>query len=410
MFKGAIPPNKARRGRRKMESKSSKTSTRRVIIFVVLLVVVGLGAWVGYQVWESNQYVDISQRVSIGLTTSFPTDYIEQNRGKVIIEVPEVYELINIITAISKPGQEGSISLNRQSSYYQKVMDSFLQFKDHPAVARVVETLDQHSYSTLRLLFAYKFDGDKLVHGGIYQQIHLEELGQEHLSLLEDFAQKSGFREFYQENLPYYQEKIESFQETVPMERIWDWLENNFPVRHDTYKVVLSPLVYGSHNTWDFVDREHDYSEIVMYVSTPELFDRYDLSPAVREALVSRMVFTEIDHNYVNPATNEADNLKMVIRAFANLAKWNKQGGYSKPALTFNEYMTWGTACLYAYDNYQPEDYQVFLQSTINTMNYRGFILFDMFYARLLELYQGRKDGDTVYDLYPEILEWSRKI
>ena len=52
---------------------------------------------------------------------------------------------------------------------------------------------------------------------------------------------------------------------------------------------------------------------------------------------MSRMLFTEIDHNYVNPTTNFDEYIKDVVKAFSNIAKWNKGSSYGRPALTFNE-------------------------------------------------------------------------
>jgi hypothetical protein len=118
------------------------------------------------------------------------------------------------------------------------------------------------------------------------------------------------------------------------------------------------------------------------------------------------MLFTEIDHNYVNPITDLDSNLRKVVKSFSNIAKWNKASSYGLPALTFNEYMTWGVFMLYACDIYEGKDLKEIEKVTVDIMNYRGFIHFQEFYDQLLALYKNRDDGKTVADLYPDILKW----
>lgn len=383
---------------------------RNVMLLVIIVMILAGGAV--FLRWQDSKRVSNYHRPSIKNLTQFPQTYVDNNREKIIVEIPEVYELLNVVIAISDRAQEGTINVNRHNKqYYPKVIDRFSQYKDHSAVTKIQETMQKRGYSYVRKLFAYNFENGVIKHGGIYNEDEVKQLGEEHAELLADFAEKSDFRRFYKENRNYYQQQIEIFKEMVPLKEIWSWLETNFPQRHDCYRVVLSPLVYGSHNTLNFADESKDYSEILMFVSTAQHINSFDkVSEPFRKSLVTRMVFTEIDHNYVNPVTNEDKNIARVAEAFSNLDKWNTKNNYRSPALTFNEYMTWSVACLYVFDNYQTENYNKFLESTIQTMNYRGFVLFDKFYDRLLELYMKREYGETIYDLYPEILKWAKDM
>jgi hypothetical protein len=143
-----------------------------------------------------------------------------------------------------------------------------------------------------------------------------------------------------------------------------------------------------------------------MFVSGPKLStDRPD---EVREGLLSRVVFTEIDHNYVNPTTWH--HWFGVWRAFSPPAHWNQQRGYRSAMQTFNEYMTWGVFLLYADDVYEESAFEEIKRVTVSSMEEsRKFIRFGKFSDRLLALYRNRRPGQKVPDLYPAILVWAGK-
>lgn len=383
-----------------------KLSKVKIILLVVLLIVV----YIAY-----NTYISKSNNQAVYKDTfdynevDFPTQYVEMNRGKVMVEIPEVYELFHIITAISEPGRQGEISLNRNNDYYKDVLNVFMDYKDHPAVKEYEKLQKTNSYSSLRMIFRYEFVGNKVVHGGIYNQFEEQEEADIYAELLTDFALKSNFREFYNDHLDYYDTKINNFQQLTDMEKIWTWMEENFTPKYDSYKVILSPLIYASHNTTNFLDSKDNYHEIVMFVSTPELFDQYNLnSTEVLKALVTRMVLTEVDHNYVNPTTDLLENMGKVDQVFSNLTKWNTGPGYRRSAVTFNEYMTWGAACLYIHDNFSKEVYNPFIKQTKLTMNHRGFVEFNEFYEILFDTYYSSEK--PLSEIYEEVLNKTAKL
>ena len=144
-----------------------------------------------------------------------------------------------------------------------------------------------------------------------------------------------------------------------------------------------------------------------MFVSGPGSLENKDFTE-VREGLFSRVIFTEIDHNYVNPITKKYSN--KVSEAFSDIDKWNKQNSYRNPERTFNEYMTWAIFSLYAYDNYEKEDFEIINEKMIKQMvNSRKFVLFEQFDMKLLELYSSREKEQKISDLYPIVLDWAEK-
>ena len=142
-----------------------------------------------------------------------------------------------------------------------------------------------------------------------------------------------------------------------------------------------------------------------MFVSARSLVEgKIDDIDRAQEA---RTVFTEIDHNYVNPVTDLFGG--RVKRVFADLDKWNEQNGYRSPYMTFNEYMTWAVFILYLNDTADTEEFfrQVSDAVVDQMIASRQFIRFRQFSDKLLELYKQRGPSETIVDLYPGILDWA---
>jgi hypothetical protein len=336
------------------------------------------------------------------LSANYSDEYIRANTGKVLVEIPEVFELANIAIAISESGLNDLHRVHKKGAYYERVLKHFMPFKDHPLL-KEHDLNYNFGYMFRDNSICYIFEGDRIVHGGLYSNMRSPDLFKKQLKLVEDFARDSNFRKFYRDNLPYYQEQIQLYRQKVPVRKMWTWLEERFPARDDCYKVVFSPLIGASHETCSF--ENNGFSETIMFISGPG--ESKDTSNKIEEGFLSRVVFTEIDHNYVNRVTENHAN--RVNKAFADLDAWNQQSGYRRPEYTFNEYMTWAVFVLYAYDNYEKQDAEVIVKkSTVDTMVYsRKFVRFKEFAEVLLELYRNRTQGQSIPDLYPAILAWA---
>jgi hypothetical protein len=348
----------------------------------------------------------VSNTVDLSLShfgADYSSDYIERNRGRVLVEIPETFELANIAIAISERGLEDPYRVNKNGAYYQKVLDHFLPFQDHPLIAEP-DLVRNFGYPFRDNSICCRFDGNRIVPGGLYSSMRRPDLFRKHLAQLEDFARVSGFREFYRENLPFYREQIELYRQKVPVRQMWTWLEDRFPARHDCYKVVFSPLVGGSHETCSFANQ--GFSETIMFVSGPG--ESKDTSNKVEEGLLARTVFTEIDHNYVNRVTDRyADR---VDQALGDLDLWNHQENYRTVKMTFNEYMTWSVFLLYARDTYDADTFQQVNRHVVNQMVHsRKFVHFGQFNNRLLQLSTQGASDRSISDLYPAVLTWAEE-
>jgi len=349
------------------------------------------------------------------LEVTFDEAYITKYEGQVTYEVPEVYELANIAIALTEVGQESQYRVFKDTSYYQRVMEHFLPYADHPLMDEInySDTDFSNYYSFRENSLAYTFDGQALVPGGVFPPGRIWGGGggdqfTEHLNLVEDFAQTSGFRAFYEENLEYYQAESQAYREAADVRGIWDWLEKRFDSRYDSYRVIFSPLIYASHSTQRFHD--NGLNQVILFECGSRIYQGTAYNPEVQEGLIAKLLFTEIDHNYVGPVTDDFGS--DIPQAFSPISNWNGQEGgslYNSAKGTFDEYMTWGVFLLYAHDTFPEEVYQQVTEYTIYSMvESRSFIRFDEFAAELLRLYEA-DPNQSIAELYPGILEWARE-
>ena len=356
-----------------------------------------------------------------GIHSAFSAEYMEKNKGGVQVEIPEVYELANIIWTLSPTGQRAN-DLYKYGAYYQKVLAWFKPYMNHPVFKKLDfpdSTYFKNYYDFRENSFAFNFKKDKLVWEGPYYYVmgndweNYNSLFRQLVPLVEDFSKKSNFKRFYLSNSDFYKRQIQRQKELLPVKNMWDWLETQFTgPKFQSYKVVFSPLIGGSHSTQNFSGFKYPdpFREAVMFICGP---DRYDSSKGLaekqKEGLMSGVVFTEIDHNYVNPATNKY--AKTVDSIFSKRSVWasgDKTNWYGHPVSVFNEYMTHAVFCVWVVDNYEKATADFIIDNREALMvNKRQFIRFKEFNRALLALREKNKNQKVV-DLYPAILEWCK--
>jgi hypothetical protein len=350
----------------------------------------------------------------VPLKANFTYDYIKRNKGKWSVEVIEVQELFQVISVITPTGlaDTRSMIINHDSTaYYRSVLKHFLPYKNEPVVKSIDSLLQKNWYINLKAdACALEFnDQNKLIKSKIYDRMRgSKNLLDPYMDQLYDFAEKSKFREFFKNNTAFYNSLIEWHEKAVPTKDQWNWLESQFPDhKYDHYRITFSPLVKGNHSTVRFTNNE--FKQAVMFIRPP--YRIKSVNEKISNGLITRMVFTEIDHNYVNPETDKY--LKEVNDIFSDRIKWTAEKeskGYRTPYTIFNEYMTWSVYLLYCYDKFSKEDFEVINDRIKNyIVNKRGFQRFDDFHDTMLDLYKKRYPNQTVADLYPSILNWAEQ-
>jgi hypothetical protein len=322
------------------------------------------------------------------------------------VEIPEVYELANVILALTDYQQLAPHTVLR-SAYLDEVIAHFGPHRSHPVVTRLNSRLtsggawNYDAYFGFREnSYAYAFDGSRLIRHSAQRPWGGTDVFASELAQVEDFAVRSGFRDFFAAHRDLYADQMELYPRIVRTDRMWFWLEGAFPARYDRYRIVFSPLIYGSHSTY----RPTGARETVMFIAGPNILPETTPEP-IRTAELERLVFTEIDHNYVNPVTDlYRDRVSHII---SDLSAWNRDPrNYRSATATFNEYMTWAVFNLYARDAYDSTTFAGYRETVIrNMVGGRGFPKFREFEQAVTDLYAGAGPRACVSALYPRILD-----
>lgn len=357
---------------------------------------------------------DTIQAVAVGSIkpVEYTDEYIKENEGKYKVLSPRVHELVNIAVALTDIAEKDN-NMVPKNEYYKKVIAYFKPYKNHSLIKElnkhITEVFGSSTYDyyyNIRMnANMYSFENEKIVNKSPFYRMGFgsTNLVSKLLPKLEDFAKESNFNTFYDQNKEYYQSLIDDYYRLVPIDKMWKWVEKKFPQRHNSYKIYFSPLVGGAHSTQKFTD--NGFSETAMYVNAPILSDKY--SDKEKEAILTRVVFTEIDHNYVNPTTDEFKEINTLLQP---LSCWNSgKQSYDSSYATFNEYMTWAVFTLYLYDNFDTEVFEKRNEKEANFMaNGRGFTKFKEFNNFVLDWYKNNSDA-SLKELYPPVIEWIKQ-
>lgn len=342
-----------------------------------------------------------------GPAQGVPCPAVDPTRTRAVhVEIPEVYELANIVLALTNYQQLAPHSV-LASPYLDEVLTHFSRHRTHPLITGLNSRLTAAGswnydayYGFRENSYAYSFEGSRLVRRSPQRPWGGNDVFTAEVAQVEDFAAKSGFREFFAAHRNLYDAQIQRYPGVVRMDRMWLWLETAFPARYDTYRVVFSPLIYGSHSTY----RPSGRRETVMFIAGPDILPD-TTSESTRTAQLERLVFTEIDHNYVNPVSDLYSG--RVARILSDLRAWNRDPqNYGSSSATFNEYMTWAVFNLYASDAYDAATFRTQREALIrNMVNARGFPKFREFEQIVMDIYLEAGPGACVSELYPQILD-----
>ena len=229
---------------------------------------------------------------------------------------------------------------------------------------------------------------------------------------IEDFAKASNFQAFYNNHQAFYTQVLNDAKDKLNFNKIQQWLETEFSAKYDKLNIVISPLMNATHFTKNFSYKGNKTS--IMWVADGLGYDTKLYTQNQIKGIYTGVVFTEIDHNYVNPVS---DNFKKDIEQIMgdeNRVKWIKADGdgkfYSNGYKIFNEYMTHAVYLIYTNTVYPKDDQSVIENSRIKLMEQRRkYYRFGDFYKQLKTLYLSKKEGETITRFYPKMLEWCKQ-
>jgi hypothetical protein len=330
-------------------------------------------------------------------------------QGNIAVELPESYELSNIILALTKYGRADPWEVQKSTHYYKDILNFFDPVKHHPLLDSVNYSREKWedflSFRTDAYAFSFN-DSNRLIRDYNFSAVKGHQPFDEQLELINDFVSKSNFRKFFQNNRSLYQRLIDNYKDYYFFDKIICFLDHkigrlsiNTQSTH-SYKVVISPLVgrmncHRDINASTAADFPALSKELIADASN------WDMRTRVVE---THTVFTETNHGYINPISSKYS--KEIEKYFTD-SIWDKGSGY-RGINILNEYMTWAV-----YDLFLKENFPYLADSIATQWHYqnssRGFVASSLFAQKVIELYQKNK-GKKFEELYMPLLKWCKKV
>jgi hypothetical protein len=331
---------------------------------------------------------------------------ISINKIEMEVEIPETYELSNIILALTDYGRTDDFEVLKSTAYYQEVIKFFEPVIDHPLLDSVNFSRERwEDYLSFRTdAFAFRFGDDNKIYRYLYffaNQGH--DPFDKNLNLINDFVEKSHFREFFKEHKSYYDFITENYSEYYFIDKSWDFLNNFIGKQYSEtnklkYFIVLSPLVNRMN-----CHRDIENSIIADFPSASPAFLNQITNNNLSDRLNgNHMIFTEMDHGFINSVSEKN---KLLISEKFNYAKWDNNSGYEEIDI-FNEYMTWAVWDIFIRENFPEIAGFLSLRWQIQNAS-RGFFASNIFSDKLLEIVSENK-LKSLEDVYPPLLDWCK--
>lgn len=324
------------------------------------------------------------------------------------IEIPETYELSNIILALTDYGIEDKWEVQKNTDYYKQIISYFKPVSNHPLLDSVNYSREKwESYLSFRTdAVAFSFDEN----GNLKRDFKFytnpgHNPFEENLALINDFVEKSNFRKFYADNEPFYNKLISRYEDYNFVKETVEFLDlrvgrSKQATNADIYKIILSPLVYRMNCHRQLQKNiEADFPS-----ATEDFINGVSDDSDIKDRLNSNhLIFTEKDHEYVNPIS---DRYAELIKLNFDNKYWDIKSGYSG-INSFNEYMTWAV-----YDLFLDEKFPTYAKEFSTYWQYqnasRGFFAQNLFSNKVRELYHASKDK-KLEAIYEPLLKWAKK-
>mgnify|MGYP003828670723 CR=1 FL=1 len=350
---------------------------------------------------------------SCSTPVKFTADYQAKYNGMTTVEIPEVYELVNIVLALTQTGQKDNYIIYKNSDYYKLIWSKFGSYKDEPIVKAIDKLIENNVFYHMELkmdAYSYQIDNDNKIIRKKYFNITSRQKSNTLSKLipkLQDFACKTNFTVFYKSNLKHYTSQISYFTDSINIDDMQEWLSLNFHnPPYNSFKVVFSPLIDGWQSAITFSNNR--FNEVHMHIRYPYYSDS-NLSPKSQTLKKGNILFTELNHAYINAERKKYN--QRIYKIFDDYSKWldysKSSNNYRTPIQCFDEYLNWSLVSLWYIDHAPENDLDKLISLNRNYMvNTRGFLLFKEFDEFLVHAYRNRNENDIIADLFPSIIEW----
>lgn len=345
---------------------------------------------------------------------NFTEKFKKENQGKYKVEVNELKELIHIMIAITNSGKENDDMIEQEGQYYKDVRAYFKLVENEKIIKTFDSLMTSSIYNYIFLTgnaISYQFKGNELVKSEVF--IFPANAVSGNLKIdknpmttykaeIEAFAKKAKFKKFYSNHQSFYKGIIDEYEKKANLGKQWKWLENNFETKKNSYLILCSPLIKGLNYTGQFINNNFS----LIHMNLPPVDNDPKLTPLENELLNTRVMFTEIDHNYVGAPTEA--NKDLIRQVFADRKMWVDEkvrgtSSYPNPLRVFDEYMTYGVFVLYCKDHYDEATLQKVIKDINVQMMDRGFTKMKIFTEKLLQIYKANP-GQKIDRWYPQFI------
>ncbi|APG64645.1 hypothetical protein LPB136_04360 [Tenacibaculum todarodis] len=348
---------------------------------------------------------------------NYSKEFKANKNGSIDFSVSELYELVNVIVALTDKGINDKERVNKNTEYYKSVLNHFSTYRNHNVVRKFNKFINQKNDYFLRtngLTYNLGY-GNKITKSNQYNRAVYNDKSPNYLSPyiedLQDFAKRTNFKSFYLINKEYYNSVVAEIKNKIDIPNMLLWLQKNFPeIKYEYHNIVISPL---TGNTQGIIMYENNnFKELQIHIGLPHVYNN-KMSKLSEHIVKGDIIFSELNHGYLNKEADKyLEEINNALNSKRNLLVTSKygKGYYGRSSELFKEYMNWGLVALRYVDNCPKEDLKMLMERNIIYMkDKRGFKMFDEFQNYLVSLYQNLDGKETIADLYPQIIQWFSK-
>jgi hypothetical protein len=315
-------------------------------------------------------------------TALFSDTYTKIHENFISYEVPDVYELANIVLSIAIGEKDNNYPVDFESDYAKDVQNQFGKFNKHPLIMHIKESFEKNGtlafYSLIADSYGYNFNASgELKEKSEYQYLGTRTSLRDSISLWEDFARKSDFHNFFEQHRKMYTDVSDELKSFVLFENARNWIENNFDKRKYSIKFVASPLSIF----FTFLNfHQSNLTETLFFGCGLNNSSYKNVNKKTAQFLYTKNYFISVLKNYFS-LINKPDSIK-INDMFGDFDAWAEVGmesyNYKNGQELFDEYLVNACFLLFAKD-YSEDDYKVIKFFTDRNMKKRGFKQFDNF-------------------------------
>ena len=350
----------------------------------------------------------------------FNNDYIRLHNNKTIIEIPEVYELVNIIFSLTNIGLDDRRISNFETIYYKDFLKWFSLFKKEKIVL-VFDSIIQKDfnkyYAITQDAYSYFIINGKITKSKTYERFNdgFVNAFTPYIKEIEDFYHASKFKNFYISHRDLYDAQIKYFKDSVNVPQMQKWLNKNFPTtKYNCFKLIFSQI--ASNPALGNYFENNNFKEAVIFANFTSPYKLDILNPSELNKLYNgNEVFIEFNYAFIISEARKflkGDDYKL---AFKDLNLWVDDSSISifKYTNTFScliIYMSKALVSLRYIDIDSIDEANKWIKKNEKYQKeIHGLKKFPEFNKNLILLYKNRKTGETIADLFPSILKWCRE-